>query len=116
MNRHHETRVAMQARIPRTLPCDCEQRASRAARAHSLAILGNDTVAGVLGRWPARAIEHAWAVVVPIGLNDLDHEPSRQYAPRPGPVMSGPWWRRAKSGSVELAWTKTGVRVTVQSR
>jgi hypothetical protein len=32
---------------------------------------------GVLERWPARAIEHAPAVVVAIGLNDLDHEPSR---------------------------------------
>jgi lysophospholipase L1-like esterase len=46
-----------------------------ADRAVNLGI-GSDTVAGVLERWPTRAIAHARAVVVAIGLNDLlDHEP-----------------------------------------
>jgi lysophospholipase L1-like esterase len=37
--------------------------------------IGSDTVAGVLERWPARAVEHARAVVLAIGFNDLAHEP-----------------------------------------
>lgn len=46
-----------------------------ADRAVNLGI-GGDTVAGVLARWPARAITHARAVIVAIGLNDLlGHEP-----------------------------------------
>jgi lysophospholipase L1-like esterase len=45
-----------------------------ADRAVNLGI-GSDTVAGVLQRWPARAIEQARAVVLAIGFNDLAHEP-----------------------------------------
>lgn len=37
--------------------------------------IGGDTVAGVLERWPARAVEQARAVVLAIGFNDLAHEP-----------------------------------------
>lgn len=45
-----------------------------ADRAVNLGI-GSDTVAGVLERWPVRAVEQARAVVLAIGFNDLAHEP-----------------------------------------
>lgn len=45
-----------------------------ADRAVNLGI-GSDTVAGVLERWPARAVEHARAVVLAIGFNDLADQP-----------------------------------------
>jgi lysophospholipase L1-like esterase len=44
-----------------------------ADRAVNLGI-GSDTVVGVLERWPARVVEHARAVVLAIGFNDLAHE------------------------------------------